>query len=510
MNRLRAIAAYGSSHIYSSVMDANAAQTNKNDDSLGQAAQIASTDLAGVSSSATCSSYVPNPNNHIDIDKREEVDSLVKTSWKCTYDAYRVEPASGTRCKLGEVAVELGKRARYKECFTYDGSSTENYIPKLIIRNVSPALLEQNDEARKTLRTALDLVIERSRKLGFDGRVEWSIESLSEFRSAQEMGFFKSSNIREADEQIRDVLGALGTSAIYEKIDGLSFDMHFGVRMYLPVACSEVQSSSSDGYSRITDDEYRELFPSEECVLNQGDIGDCYLISSLKAIAENKKRKEIFQRLIEVNRDSYRVTFPKFPDTPVTVSKQGSSGLQECFAGSFVSGDIGYQLIEEAYAKLLIKREYCTENLPMLAKSMLRSSYPAHALQAITGIKPRCFNTRAEDSHQVYEETFQTASRGKSDIRDSLNDFLTELREDVDNYIITACTQVNSFPVEGDDRFIDQGSKRFRKGHAYSIVGIDEDRVYIVDPLFGDKVRELSYDEFAEYFSAIHAVKVND
>ena len=57
-----------------------------------------------------CPDYVSNPNNYIEIEKKERVDNLAKTEWECSFIAHRVEPATGNKCMLGEVTAKLGKR----------------------------------------------------------------------------------------------------------------------------------------------------------------------------------------------------------------------------------------------------------------------------------------------------------------------------------------------------------------------------------------------------------------
>ena len=455
--------------------------------------------------------FISNPNNYLMIERKEEVNSLFK-GWECTYEAYHVESTSGNKSKLGDITVRLSKRPTHKQFNTYDGTPSEQYIPRLVIRRVATCLPDEKQEV-EVIKLLLEAVIQRSRELGLDGRVEWNVNTLSEFENAMNCGLLKSKNIKETNEQIANVLSVIGTEEIYEKIKGLSFDMHHGVRIYLPVKDNGVQSNqqldSKHNFRQITDEEYDALFPSKTTVLTQGDIGDCYLIASLKSIAESKKGRNILKRLIEVGDNFYKVTFPAFPDVPVFIEKQNpDTSTDTSLSESFVSGDIGFKLLEQAYEKFLLKQKYGIERLPELSRAMLNSSYPGNVLYVMTGVNPTCFNTECENSIKVHEDTFHSASLENPQVINGLNNFIEGLKTNADDFIITATTANHVFPSVGDDRFMDKENKRFPCNHALSIVKIDDRKIFIVDPRDGDKVYELSYEDFAKYFSAIQAVKV--
>ncbi len=448
--------------------------------------------------------FISNPNNYSTIERKDKVSAK---AWECTYEAYHVELTSGNKHKLGDITVKLSRRSANKRSNTYDGIPSEEYIPRLIISGVTTYLPDEKQEV-EVIKLLLEAVTQRSRELGLDGRVEWCVHTLPEFDNAINCGFLKSKNIKETNEQIMNVLSAIGTQEIFEKIKKLSFDLTYGVRMYLPVEDNEQQLNSEHTFRHITDEEYETLFPSKTSVITQGDIGDCYLIASLKSVAESKKGRNILKRLIEVGDNSYKVTFPAFPEVPVFVEKQNLDTSIDA-SESFVSGDIGFKLLEQAYEKFLLKREYGVEKLPELSRAMLDGSFPGNVLFAMTGVNPTCFNTKCENLiHQVYGNTFHSASLENPQVVDGLNNFIEELKTHADDFIITVTTPNHTFPSVGDDRFMDKENKRFPHNHALSIVKIDDKRIFIVDPRYGDEIHELSYVDFAKYFSAIHAVKV--
>ncbi|HEY9869612.1 MAG TPA: C2 family cysteine protease, partial [Candidatus Obscuribacterales bacterium] len=112
------------------------------------------------------------------------------------------------------------------------------------------------------------------------------------------------------------------------------------------VSCANRQlfAEASDPLTSITPEAVR-----------QGEIGDCYFLGALAALAATAPGKEAIRAMIKDNGDgTYTVTFPGAPDKPVTVTAPTDAELSRYARGS--RHGTWPAVLEKAYGK------YCNEN----------------------------------------------------------------------------------------------------------------------------------------------------
>jgi hypothetical protein len=86
--------------------------------------------------------------------------------------------------------------------------------------------------------------------------------------------------------------------------------------------------------------------------VRQGEIGDCYLLGALAALASTSAGKEAIRAMIKDNGNgTYTVTFPGAPDKPVTVTAPTDAELSRYAQGS--RHGTWPAVLEKAYGKLL-------------------------------------------------------------------------------------------------------------------------------------------------------------
>ncbi len=220
--------------------------------------------------------------------------------------------------------------------------------------------------------------------------------------------------------------------------------------------------------------------------LNQGNIGDCYLLSAIYALSRNPRGQQILRNMVSVADDgSYIVRF--YNKAPIAVKANEldgqikSNGKQK----RSVSGDLGIKAIERAYAKML-KNEREKKLLPDFNPEMTmfykidKGGYVDVAVKKLSGINMNAYSTR----------------------KSSVNNILNYISSTGVNNHITACTTPNKANYDG---YVDP-QQRFISGHAYAIKDVDALRrtISIVNPHNTKNTYMINWDEFSRYFDYLY------
>lgn len=247
----------------------------------------------------------------------------------------------------------------------------------------------------------------------------------------------------------------------------------------------------------------RFLFPSglNNLHLQQQNVGDCYLLSSLYALSRNKKGQEAIRNMIKVNaQGNYDVLIngklmTVKPDELFGqhITKNGVPG----FARS-VHSDPGIQIIERAYARYENNFGKLTKQIQGgpkggFGQSMMyvNGGFTNHTIEALAGYKK---------VPGIGSGTDTLAAQGLNGSKVAAR--LKNISQG--DYILTAGTK------SGKGYTANSGMK-FYCSHAYAIDGVDfaKGTIRVVNPHDTvTKVHDISFDDFTKHFREIFVNQV--
>jgi len=213
---------------------------------------------------------------------------------------------------------------------------------------------------------------------------------------------------------------------------------------------------------------------------SQGNIGDCYLLSTLYSISRNEIGAEILSKMVTVDKQgNYLVKFNNYPTIYVRPDELDGQKNSEGKRKISVSGDLGIKAIERAYAKM-IKSPCPGETMFM---NIDDGGCSDNALEKLTGIKSVKYNPRKIDVNALFNKIDQKGIR---------------------NHILT-CSTPNIGLFKG---YVDIQLK-FISGHSYAIDYIDakNQKVGIVNPYNTHIVNEISWKDFKKYFDELYVAE---
>ena len=215
---------------------------------------------------------------------------------------------------------------------------------------------------------------------------------------------------------------------------------------------------------------------------SQGYIGDCWLLASIKAIANSPKGLKILNDSIKVNGDQSVTVTLKGVDKKYTFSKN------EIERSSHLStGDLDVRVIEMAVNK------YITEEGPLHDDEVdIDGNHGRYAFKILTGkTVPHFFPLSSNGDHIAHPERY-----GKSEITDEMIDNFNK-----PNHIATvSATSQKSNKVMNTPN----GDKITLKiNHAYAVIRADSRYVYLVNP--HDSSKEIPVDRitFKQFFNKL-------
>ena len=201
---------------------------------------------------------------------------------------------------------------------------------------------------------------------------------------------------------------------------------------------------------------------------HQGNIGDCWLIASICAIAANKDGLKILNNCIKKNDDgSYTVKFKgskeSFNVTPM-----------EIYSRDYSTGDMDVRILELAAEKYF--------NI-----TGIDGGRPASALELLLGSNELLRN---------YAQTFNPIQDSKEKLQKLIKD---------PNVVVTAGTKkpLTELFHESKKSYND----KLPTGHGFAVLDIDNEYVYLKDPNKSDTLR-ITIEEFQEKFDNIEYAHV--
>ncbi len=222
--------------------------------------------------------------------------------------------------------------------------------------------------------------------------------------------------------------------------------------------------------------------------LQQANIGDCYLLSTIYGLSKNSKGRELLQRMVQVDDDgNYNVTFYNKEPIKVTLEELDGQTDKKGHQKKSVSGDLGIKAIERAYGKMLKEESFISlvnDDVKTMFFKIDNGGNPAKTLQKLVGVKA------------VSHPTWLGSVRG------ILYDVA---RNGIENHVLMCSTS----PKEPYDGFKDP-QHRFVGNHAYGIGSIDvlHQTVGIVNPHNTKRMEIISWQEFDKYFDYLDVARL--
>lgn len=211
----------------------------------------------------------------------------------------------------------------------------------------------------------------------------------------------------------------------------------------------------------------------ENLELEQGNVGDCYLLASIYSLSKHPQGAKIIESMVKVDDcGNYIVSLPNTEPILVKPNELDGQANKDKVKRS-VTGELGIKAIERAYAKSI----KLGSDKTMFAQ-IDDGGFTHIALNNISGV----FSNRVD-------------VRPDSDLGVLMRDFE---RQGLNNFVFTCGTRYS------DDDYIDPDC-RFVSSHAYSIVGVDtRDRILtLANPHHTKDKIEVSFDDFCKYFDNV-------
>lgn len=233
---------------------------------------------------------------------------------------------------------------------------------------------------------------------------------------------------------------------------------------------------SEDGETEVIDENQIKPFykGTKDIELGQENVGDCYLLSSIRAISQSDWGANLIKEMVKIDKDgNYVVTFKD--QKPITVGINELNGEGDKLS---VSSELGIKAIERAYAKLA-KSNQQMRNMNFLDMG----GDPRTAVKLITGLDSKRYTTK-EDIEELFSDI---CSNGAG------------------NYIITCGTTTEN----GYGEFLNK-DKKYYAGHAYTINKIDAENktVEIINPHNTKVSQVISWAEFKDNFESLFVAKI--
>ena len=237
--------------------------------------------------------------------------------------------------------------------------------------------------------------------------------------------------------------------------------------------------SSTHGTEMIPKDKIKAFqVGTQNLKLAQGEIGDCFVLSTLYSLSQTKNGQKLIEDMVNVDDNgNHIVTFKN--QKPITITLEELDSERKTDKKDWACGDMGTKAIERAYAKH-IKTNQVMCNSTQIDKG----GRIVDALKLMTGKK--C---------DMYE------------IKEMEIDYLLT---DIENKGFENQFLICSTPHLGKyGNFMDSESK-FITGHAYSIknINIKEKTIEIVNPHNTKKREIISWEDFKTMFEYIYIADI--
>lgn len=253
--------------------------------------------------------------------------------------------------------------------------------------------------------------------------------------------------------------------------------------------------------------------------LKQGNLGDCYLLSSLTALSSTDAGTQILKENIKRNSDgSFTVTLPGAQivseDAKANNEKTYITGsykitkaeiIKAKKSGKYAKGDddvVLYELAFERYRKEVIKTNKVNGNTNGnnvlgefqgngTSSTPLRGGLCADAMFILTGKKVKgCYvNSKTVEAVpvnqiKVYSSEFDNSMVEDSIDKKEINKYLDRMQRDPNRYAATIALK------------LDWGAKSNYGYHAFQLKKVDGDNVILINPWNSQKEITMSREQF--------------
>ncbi len=219
----------------------------------------------------------------------------------------------------------------------------------------------------------------------------------------------------------------------------------------------------------------------QDLKLQQTNIGDCFLISTIYAMSLNPECQEILKNMVKTdNNGNYLVKF-NAADNPILIRPDEIDGQYD-YNGDYkesVIGEPGVRAIERAYGKMIKAENYSHT----MFSNITNGGNMVEVMHKMTGLMPHY--------HKVQPNTLAKITKNG-----------------LDNHVLTCITP--STGKYGNGRYIDKNCK-FDRNHAYTIKRIDSEHqtIEIVNPYDTSKSNVISWEDFSQIFSDMYDTDLN-
>lgn len=305
----------------------------------------------------------------------------------------------------------------------------------------------------------------------------------------------------------------------------------------------------------MTKEMFLKLFPPvDRYAFNQGDVGDCYLLSSISSVMRDKRASVKFYQSFEYDGKDVKVTVKAYED--FKGSQSFKNGELSDTGNNQVDGCKGVQLYERTYEKVALREyKYITKNrrdiiYPNTAENdaliqRIEGGNNAQTISEILGLRIEGEGLRAvrkkvgnkitteyEGSEMMYYQTSAMPYTmknsivqieidklpNKSDIEEVLNNFTQNNPNTTIGLYLNKPESIKTvidYLANDSDVMLNFGTKHvfapnakvdLDSGHAYSIAGYDKTTgiVKMVNPHNNANIREIHIDELSKYVDKVY------
>jgi|GEM_PF-4546973 len=234
----------------------------------------------------------------------------------------------------------------------------------------------------------------------------------------------------------------------------------------------------------------------------QGKIGSCWLLATIKSIANTPKGLEMLNDSIQTNDDGSVTVTLRGVNKSYTISPEELEGIRE-----YASGDADIRALELAVNK------YMQEN-PQWEKDTIENGNSVLAAYQIlidqdTYREPWVFGILRYEGGGASSLGVMIIQDPEAVQVETFKDLIEKLKNS-DDVVVTACT--NMLGADKPTKITDHNTNKtvtIHRPHAYSVVGADDGYFYVVNPHDSSVEIKISVEEFRQVFDMVDIFEIN-
>lgn len=244
---------------------------------------------------------------------------------------------------------------------------------------------------------------------------------------------------------------------------------------------------------------FNKYFPDglDNLKFNQSsEVGDCYLLASIKSIADNPGASRYLGNMIKESQNGDVIVRFYGEDKDITIP---AGEVQAILKDKGVIGQPGLKLIERAYGRL-IKPQRQQEHPEYRGTLLLmKGGCPHDVMASMVPCKTRYIQWDSEIGDNYY------LPQKKAELEATLKAF----SNNVDKTLLCAGTRkVHNEESKGHSKILHvlPDGMEIAQKHGYSIKAVNplKKSITIVNPWYANKSSEITYDDFFKYFCTVY------